>query len=148
MIDYRDKSDRTHYFHALYDVTLKHGIMPGLVYLYMPALKHARNWDAEQALWFAFLNGMTQNPLTSLLLMEQLPSCPSPKDDISAFETWFNAQWPNLFFDTDRLKNKRNTVPAIRSYAALVDQHGSQEAMLTNKSYPELWDLVSNNYYS
>lgn len=147
-VDYRDKSDRTHYFHALYDVTLKHGVMPGLVYLYMPNLKQSLAWSGEQALWFAFLNGMTQNPLTSLLLMQQLPDCPGPADDISAFETWFNAQWPGLFFDTDRLKNKRNTVPAIKSYAKLVAEHGSQVEMLTNKSYPELWDLVSQNYYS
>ena len=147
-MDYRPHPIRQTYFHALYDMSLQHGIMPGLVYLYMPALKHARNWDAEQALWFAFLNGMTQNPLTSLLLMEQLPRCPERGDDLSKFDDWFNLTWPNLFYDTDRLKNKRNTVPAINSYVALVDQHGSQEAMLTGKTYTELWDLVSTGYYS
>jgi hypothetical protein len=147
-MDYRPHPQRVDYFHKLYDMNLKHGIMPGLVYLYMPALKSRFNWTPEQALWFAFLNGMTQNPLTSLLMMHQLSDCPDPDDNIEVFDGWFNLEWPRLFFDTDRLKNKRNTVPAIKSYARLVGKYGSQVEMLSEKSYTELWDLVSTNYYS
>lgn len=146
--DYRPHPVRVSYCEELYKLNLEHGIMPGLVYLYMPALKHSLNWSEERALWFAFINGMTQNPLTSLLILEQLPDLPDPGDQLTAFDEWFNREWSRLFFDTDRLKNKRNTVPAIRSYAKLVGEYGSQVAMLDNRTYPELWDIVSNGYYS
>ena len=74
--DYRLRENRTEYFDALYNVNLKYGVMPGLVYLYLPELAKRYNWDAEDKLWFAFLNGMTQNPITSLRLMYELPEVP------------------------------------------------------------------------
>ena len=72
MIDYRLPEKREEYFFALYKMNLEHGVMPGLVYLYMPALAKANGWDAEQKLWFAFLNGLTQNPITSLRIFKRL----------------------------------------------------------------------------
>lgn len=148
MLDYRTPEARVDYFTALYTLNLDHGIMPGLVYLYMPALKSRFNWDAESALWFAFLNGMTQNPLTSMRMFQQLPQVPTSKSELQTFSDWFNAEWPRLQFDTDRRYGKKETVDAIKSYAKLVYEAGSQEAMLTGKTYDELWDLVSNNYHS
>ena len=38
MTDYRLPEHRQDYFTRLYALNLEHGIMPGLVYLYMPAL--------------------------------------------------------------------------------------------------------------
>lgn len=148
MIDYRTVETRGSYFYKLYDLNLSHGVMPGLVYLYMPELATRNNWDAEQRLWFAFLNGMTQNPITSLRLFDQLPSVPPASATLKRFEDWFNAEWDTLQFDTDRRYQKRDTVEAIRVYARLVEEHGSQEAMLTGKTYEELWKLVRNRYYS
>ena len=62
--DYRITENRRKYFDALYKMNLTYGVMPGLVYLYMPELARRYGWDAEQRLWFAFLNGLTQNPIT------------------------------------------------------------------------------------
>lgn len=148
MLDYRKLENRKEYFTELYTLNLDCGIMPGLVYLYMPALKHRFNWDAEQALWFAFINGMTQNPLTSLRMFLQLPEVPSSRADLDKFDAWFNAEWPRLQFDTDRRYGKKETILAIKSYAKLIYEAGSQEALFAGKSYDELWDLVSNNFHS
>ena len=38
MKDYRLVPNRREYFEALYRMNLEHGVMPGLVYLYMPEL--------------------------------------------------------------------------------------------------------------
>ena len=148
MTDYRIKENRRDYFGKLYGMNLNNGVMPGLVYLYMPELALRYGWDAEQRLWFAFLNGMTQNPITSLRLFDQLPSVPPASATLKRFEDWFNAEWDTLQFDTDRRYQKRDTVEAIRVYARLVEEHGTQEAMLTGKTYEELWKLVRNRYYS
>lgn len=148
MKDYRLVPHRREYFEALYRLNLEHGVMPGLVYLYMPELARRYDWDAEQQLWFAFLNGLTQNPITSLRLFTRLPEVPPAGAALSAFEQWFNQQWSTLQFDTDRRYQKKDTITAIKTYAALVAQHGSQHAMLTGKPYDELWRLVRNEYYS
>lgn len=148
MTDYRLEEKRYQYFDKLYELNLTHGIMPGLVYLYMPALAERYNWDNDQKLWFAFLNGLTQNPITSLRLISQLPTVPPASALLTRFTDWFNSNWDSLQFDTDRRYQKRDTVHAIRTYAQLVEEHGGQEKMLTGKTYQELWNLVRNEYYS
>jgi hypothetical protein len=147
MKDYRLPENRRQYFDALYRMNLQHCVMPGLVYLYMPELARQYNWDAEQKLWFAYLNGMTQNPITSLRLFEQLPVVPPATAALTKFTDWFNAEWDTLQFDTDRRYQKRDTIQAIKNYALLVAEHGTQVKMLTG-TYAELWELVRNRYYS
>lgn len=144
--DYRLRENRLEYFTALYKMNLEHGIMPGLVYLYMPELAEHYGWDAEQKLWFATLNGFTQSPVTTLRLFEQLPECPPVGATLGRFDTWFNGNWENLHFDTDRLKNKRNTVAGIKSYAQLVSEHGGFQSLLwsSEQSYAEAWSKASS----
>jgi hypothetical protein len=147
MTDYRLPKNRAEYFTALYKMNLEHGVMPGLVYLYMPELARRHNWNAEQKLWFAFLNGLTQNPITSLRIFDQLPMVPPAGAALTKFEEWFNAEWDTLQFDTDRRYQKKDTVPAIKTYAQLVEASGSQQAMLTG-AYSELWSHVRDSYFS
>ena len=147
MTDYRLPENRAAYFSALYKMNLEYGVMPGLVYLYMPELARRYGWDAEQKLWFAFLNGLTQNPITSLRLLTRLPMVPPASAQLTHFNDWFNDQWDTLQYDTDRRYQKRDTVDAIKTYARLVEASGSQQAMLTGE-YAALWDHVRDSYFS
>lgn len=148
MKDYRKPEHRAEYFNALYRLNLEYRIMPGLVYLYMPALKAHYGWDTEQALWFAFLNGNTQNPLTSLRLMKQLPEPNAPEALLDKFDDWFNSEWPRLQFDTDRRYQKKETPASIANYIRLVSKYGSQEKMLTEQPFLSLWRRVISNYHA
>lgn len=146
MKDYRLKENRLEYFTALYKMNLEHGVMPGVVYLYMPKLAEYYGWDDEQKLLFAFYNGMTQNPITSLRIFKQLPECPPAGAALGKFDAWFNDNWGTLQFDTDRVKNKRNTVAGIKSYAQLVSEHGGFQALLwaQGQSYAEAWGKANS----
>lgn len=146
--DYRLKENRSEYFTALYDMNLKYKVMPGLVYLYMPMLVERYGWDGEQKLWFAFLNGMTQNPITSLRMFEQLPECPPAGATLTRFDKWFNDNWDTLQFDTDRRHQKRDTVESIKAYAQLVSEHGGFQVQMLTGSFSELWHRVRSGYYS
>lgn len=148
MKDYRTPEHRKDYFYKLYELNLNYGVMPGLVYLYMPALAEHYGWDAEQKLWFAFLNGMTQNPITSLRMFNQLGEVPPAGAQLTKFKEWFDENWDTLQFDTDRRYQKKDTVDAIKVYANLVEEFGSQELMLSNKPYSELWKIVRDRYHS
>ena len=148
MIDYRLPENRLKYFEALYKMNLETGVMPGLVYLYMPALAKLYNWDNEQKLWFAFLNGLTQNPITSLRLFNQLPEVPPAEATLTKFDEWFNAEWATLQFDTDRRYGKKETVLAIKSYAKVISNVGSQEKLFTNDNFSYLWGVVTGEFHS
>ena len=148
MKDYRLTENRVDYFSQLYKMNLEQGIMPGLVYLYMPEMAKIFGWDAEEKLWFAFLNGMTQNPITSFRMTFRLPKVPPAGAALTSFTEWFNEEWDTLQFDTDRRYQKKDTIDAIKAYAKIVAEHGSQEAMLTNDNYQNLWSLVRSNYQS
>lgn len=142
MTDYRLKPNRMTYFRGLYRLHLAHRVHPGLVYLYLPALVKELRLDDEDALWLAFLNGITQNPITTLRMFRHLETCPRPGDDLGAFTEWFNADWANLNFDTDRQKNKRLTLDAIKGYAALAAETGGQRRLYEGRTYREAWALA------
>ena len=146
MKDYRLPENRLAYFTDLYDMNLIHGVMPGLVYLYMPEMAERFRWDDEEKLWFATLNGFTQNPITSFRIMGELPECPKADDALINFDIWFNSNWETLNFDSDRLKNKRNTVAGIKSYARLVAEHGGYQTMLwdAGQSYADAWGKANS----
>jgi len=144
--DYRLKENRLEYFTALYKMNLEYKAMPGMVYLYMPELAERFKWDDEEKLWFATINGFTQNPITSLRIFQKLPECPPAGAALIKFDEWFNANWETLQFDSDRLKNKRNTVAGIKSYAQLVSEHGGCQTLLwaPGQSYADTWDKANS----
>lgn len=149
MTDFRLPENRREYFTQLYRLNLEHKIMPGLVYLFMPELSARYNWSDEQKLWFAFINGMTQNPITSIRIMEASPFIPQSGEEFKRLDQWFNSEWNRLSFDTDRRKQKRDTLRAVWSYAELVKEHGSQVAVWKpGEAYSTLWARANGQIHS
>jgi hypothetical protein len=144
MIDYRLPENRRVYFKALYNMNLQFNAHPGLVYLYLPALKKHFDWDDEQSLWFATINGHTQNPITSMKLLERMPQIPQSNVEWLLAEKAFNDEWSKLSFDTDRNKQKKDTFKGLRSYAELVSQYKTQSEMWSPyKSYEDVWSIAN-----
>lgn len=146
MTDYRLPENREEYFTKLYKMNLDYGVMPGLVYLYMPKLAEHFGWDAEQKLWFAFINGNTQHPITSLRIFQHTPELPKTPEEFERLDKWFNENWETLSFDTDRRYMKKDLLKAVESYGQAVYEHGwSQEKALTG-TFSELWDRVTGQF--
>ena len=145
--DYRLPENREEYFTQLYKMNLEERVMPGLVYLYMPALAHHFGWDMEQKLWFAFINGNTQNPITSLRIFNEFPVIPAERDGFLTFKRWFDDNWDTLSFDVDRRYQKKELPLAVFTYSSLVTAYGSQEKLLAG-TFSELWDRVTKGFHS
>ena len=145
--DYRLKENREEYFTALYKMNLENGVLPGLVYLYMPELAKRYSWDTEQRLWFAFLNGNTQNPITSMRIFRKFPEPPQNKEELQDMTDWFNSEWGNLSWDVDRRYQKKELPAATLSYCKLIHEYGTQEKLLTG-TFKELWERVTTKFYS
>jgi len=146
-MDYRLKENREAYFTQLYQMNLTYGIMPGLVYLYMPELAKKYHWDMEQKLWFAFLNGNTQNPITSMRIFRRFPEPPQNKVELQDLTDWFNEEWERLSFDTDRRYQKKDFPAAVQSYCRAIHAFETQENLLTG-TFTELWDRVTKCFTS
>ena len=125
--DYRLPDRRRAVFHDFYEFHLRYGAHPGCVYYLMPWLREHFGWDDEEALWFAFLNGNTQNPITSLLLHARAPA-PRP-EMIENMLGWWRVNYPSLAWDTDRRYHKKSLDTAVYGYLELVKPHGSQRAL-------------------
>ena len=145
--DYRLPENRREYFTQLYRMNLEHGVMPGLVYMLMPALVKKYNLDTEQRLWLAALNGNTQHILTSWRIFKEFPEVPNTKEEMGRFRDWFNTNWDTLRFDDDRKWQKKELPAFVFRYQNLVREAGSQEKLLTGR-FSELWDKVRAHYLS
>lgn len=123
-MDFRRPEYRRETFLRFYEFHLKYKSSPGCVYFVMPELAIRESWSLEQKLWFAFLNGNTQNPVTSWLIMRRFPTLGGASS--TQVQEWFNANWAKLQFDTDRRHHKRIFPLAVQKYRALTrdDQEG------------------------
>jgi len=106
--------------------SLRYRSFPGCVYFALPYMAAKLGWDTEQRYWAAWLNANTQNPVTTLLLMEA-GSYPYQWDEVAAFQSqnWHQLQWDN---DRKYFKSSRVFTRALHAYRELMDQAGSQSA--------------------
>lgn len=121
--DLRLPQYRREVFLRFYTFHLRNRSHPGAVYYVLPWLAEACGWDVEQRAWAAFLNGNTQNPVTTWLLM-QAGDRPARWREVVAL---WNAEYQHLEWDTDRRHHKSHFAKAVDSYLWLIEPEGTQE---------------------
>jgi Alpha-glutamyl/putrescinyl thymine pyrophosphorylase clade 2 len=124
--DWRARRNRREGFLRSYLHSLRYRNFPGCVYFVLPYMAQQLNWDTEQRYWAAWLNANTQNPVTTLLLMEQ-GSRPAEWEKVAR---WQASRWHELAWDTDRKYFKSSPVftKALAGYAEIMSSAGSQSA--------------------
>jgi len=151
-MDFRLPEYRREVFLRFYEFHTRHRSHPGCVYYLLPHLAGLYGWGMEERLWFAFLNGNTQNPITSLAIFEKFPELRGLNQ--AALGAWFNAEYERLEFDTDRRYHKKNFLQSVERYAEVVRSIGGTQEKLFDrasdekKNFEAIWGLVSGHFYS
>lgn len=147
--DFREPRYRREVFLRFWQFHLAYGTHPGCVYFLLPRLAAAHGWGPEERLWFAFLNGNTQNPVTSLLIFRRFPTpaaaAPGP------LKAWFDAEAKRLAFDTDRRHQKYHFPEAVACYRRLTaDRQAEYFARLAAAdpaaNFRRLWAEVTGGF--
>ena len=87
-MDFREPRYRREVFLRFYEYHLKYKSHPGAVYFAMPWLANYFNMNEEQKLWTAFINGCSQNIVTTYMILQKFPTI---KDlDIDKLDSWWN----------------------------------------------------------
>jgi hypothetical protein len=100
--DWRLPEHRREGFHRFYTHSLKWKTFPGMVYPVLPAIAREFNLGEDGKAWLAWLNGNTQNVVSSLMLLEAAPRPEKWKDAVNFWNDNFKA----LEWDTDRRHQK------------------------------------------
>ena len=160
-MDFREPQYRREVFLRLYEFHLKHRSHPGGVYFAFHWLTKEYDLDADQKLWLAFINGCSQNIVTSWHIFNEFPQ---PKGlNVDLLDKWWNKVQHKFKagsgWDSDRryFKVGKTGLPnCVRSYLKQVNKYGSQEEMfnsLCEQNDPYLnfgivWDFVKGNFLS
>jgi hypothetical protein len=150
-MDFRLPEHRRETFLRFYGFHLQYRSHPGAVYYVMPYLAEKYEWDFETRLWFAFINGATQNPLTSWVIFNRFPSIDVEPEEM---EKWHRAYWRNLDYDIDRRYQKGHFVEMFENYKELLNGKSQVEYFTdiccTDNAYDnftKLWDVVYNDFF-
>lgn len=138
-VDYRLPEHRRAVFLDFYDFHLRYRSHPGCVYYLIPYLRGRLKWSDEETLWFAFLNGNTQNPVTSLLLHR----ASSGGADVDGLLSFYDANYDRLAFDTDRRYHKKHLRTAVSGYLSLTGGPGGQApfwATVASEGFGTVWE--------
>jgi hypothetical protein len=139
MTDWRLPENKREAFLAFYRFHLKYQSHPGCVYALLPAIAEAFDLDEDQRAWLVWLNGNTQNVVTSLLLLE---AAPQPRDWKKAVDFW-NENFKKLEWDTDRRHQKSKFGEATEHWFL---EYGSTPAfdwaMMSAHGWAHIWDYA------
>lgn len=100
--DWREPERKREAFLEFYRFHLRYKSHPGCVYALLPAIAEAFDLDEDQKAWLVWLNGNTQNVVTSLLLLEAAPNAHQWRDAVA----FWNENFKALEWDTDRRHQK------------------------------------------
>lgn len=149
-MDFRKPEFRREVFLRFYEFHLKYHGHAGAVYYAFPHIFDELNLSREEKLWFVFLNGVTQNVLTTYLIFLQAPS-PLHAHKVS---TWFRKNYNRFGWDTDRRYVKNQFEDVIQSYVDLLAGRTQEEMfdqLYTGDKYENfnnVWDYVITNFKS
>lgn len=162
-MDFRDIKYRREVFLRFYDFHLTYNSHPGGVYFAFPWLAARHEMTFEDKLWFAFINGCSQNVVTTYLIWKRFPKL--SELTLSELEFWWNEHQYKFKagsgWDTDRkyFKIGKTGFPqCVASYMKCVEQFGSQEAMFASlckkgeehkyENFDRVWDYVRTHFLS
>lgn len=134
--DLRLPEYRREVFLRFYDYHTKYGTHPGLVYLIIPSLAEKLDWTVEEMLWFSFLNGCTQHPITTLRLLRVAPTI-LQADRLVAY---LEENVSSIVVDTDRRYHRRAIPKAIHGYRTLLN--GSSQEDFWRSTASEGWSAT------
>ena len=159
-MDFRKVEYRREVFLRFYEFHLKYNAHPGGVYLAFPWLAKNFNMTTEQKLWLAFINGCSQNIVTSWFIYNQFPVLQDV--DITKLNDWWNANYQKFKagsgWDSDRkyFKIGKNGFPqCVEKYQKIVKEHGnSQESLFLSltegktqfEAFNSTWEFVRANF--
>jgi hypothetical protein len=151
-LDFRQPAYRREVFLRFYEFHLKYKAHPGAVYYMMPYISEKLNFSTEDKLWFAYINGCSQNILTTYTIFKEFPSL---KDlDIDNFNLWFREHYTKLGWDTDRRYVKNSFDKCILDYKKIIGDKTQEDFFnsLANttdefENFRNVWDKVINDFY-
>lgn len=129
MTDWRLPEHRMQVFCDFYEFHLRYRAHPGAVYHLMPWLAYADGYTDTERLWFALVNGHTQNPFTTWIIVNEFDD----PHNLDGLDAWFRRERHRLAWDTDRRYHRRQFPDAVRAAVTL----GACQA--------EQWDRLSGS---
>lgn len=159
-MDFRHPRYRRAVFLKFYEFHIKYKSHPGAVYYVMPALSDYYGMNIEQKLWFAFINGCSQNVVTTNHIFQKFPDL--MKLDLDVLNDWWNENHQKFKvgsgWDTDRkyFKLGKTGFPqCVAAYKKQVLTKGTTQAEYflpylwkVDNKFSELWNDVRTNFMS
>lgn len=142
--DWRLPENRLEAFQRFYTFHLEYRTHPGCVYQMLPWIADTMDLDDDQRAWLVWLNGNTQNVVTSLLLLE---AAPTPHDWMEAVDFW-NENFKALEWDTDRRHQKSKFGEATAKwYLGLRTRFADGWLVNGERGWEETWDYSFGQPY-
>lgn len=150
--DLRHPRYRREIFLRFYEFHLAYRSHPGCVYLALPWLQKRFGLDREQVLWMAFINGNTQNVVTTARIFRQFPDFRRLTG--AELKPWYEEHYSRLAFDTDRRYHKKDFLSSVACYMRLTggDQVGYFNNLLGNetegRAFQRVWAAVRKEFHT
>ncbi len=147
-MDFREPKYRREVFLRFYEFHLKYRSHPGCVYYLFPYL--SAEMTQEQKLWFAFINGCTQNPCTTYAVFNVFPEIPKEANEM---EHWHKEYWKRLDYDTDKRYSKGHLVENVHNYLTVLGGKTQTEffgelcSSDDAKNFYNVWNKVNGSFY-
>jgi hypothetical protein len=145
MRDWRLPENRREMFQRFYSFHLKFRTHPGCVYFLLPEMAEHYNLDADGRAWLVWLNGNTQNPVTTQMLLE---AAPNPYEWPKAVKFW-DDHFKDLEWDTDRRHQKSRFNVATEKWAErlLLESPAEGWARASLRGWPGVWEYSFGQPY-
>ncbi|QDP60237.1 MAG: hypothetical protein Unbinned834contig1000_3 [Prokaryotic dsDNA virus sp.] len=150
-LDFREPKYRREVFLRFYEFHLKYKAHPGAVYYMFPFFFEKFKMNMEQKLWFVYINGCTQNVVTTYIIFKKFPDLHSL--DINELKEWFRKYYLYFGWDIDRRYHKNSFELCVEDYKNHVGK--SQEEFFNSllgkdkhDGFKQIWDYVLNKFYT
>lgn len=144
MTDWRLPENRVEAFARFYRFHLDTASHPGCVYFALPEIADRFGLDRDQKAWLVWLNGNTQNPITSLLLLNAAPRW---QDWRAAVDFWSD-NYTRLEWDTDRRYHKARFGEATEKWIPFMQgEPADQWASASFSGWSGTWQYAMGHPY-
>lgn len=151
-MDFRHPRFRREVFLRFYEFHLKYQAHAGAVYYMFPYIFQHEKMNAEQRLWFTFINGCCQNVVTTYLIWKKFPDM--HRTNVKEISAYFRKHYAKFGWDIDRRYVKNQFEDALQSYYDLIGlktqkEYFAQYVRDADKynNFNRLWDVVINNFH-